>query len=58
MIRILIGMVLGGLIVAYYPTAGRDVRAVTNDLATELKKATEPTLLERLEEEVISDLRK
>ena len=57
MFRILIGMVLGGLIVAYTGT-GRDVRSVTNEMATELKKATEPTLLERLEEEVIDDLRK
>ena len=58
MIRLAIGMVIGGLIVAYFPTVGSEVRAVTNSTAREIQSATEPTLIERLEKDVIDELRK
>lgn len=58
MIRFAIGFIVGALVVAYYPTAGTEVRSITNKAAKEVQSATEPSLLEKLEKDVLSDLRK
>jgi len=38
--RIILGIVVGALIVAYYPTAGDRVREITNTAASEVESAT------------------
>jgi len=40
MIKLAIGFVVGALVVAYYPTAGYEVRKLTNTAAAEVERAT------------------
>jgi len=49
----IIGFVLGALVVAFYPDAGRELRAGANSLASTIESGTEPDWVEK-----IDDLRK
>ena len=40
MIKLAIGFVVGALVVAYYPTAGYEVRKLTNTAAASVERAT------------------
>lgn len=40
MIKLAIGFAVGALVVAYYPTAGTEVRKLTNTAAAEVESAT------------------
>ena len=40
MIKLAIGFAAGALVVAYYPTAGYEVRKLTNTAAAEVERAT------------------
>ena len=55
--KIIIGIIIGGLIVAYYPTLGHEVRRITNTAAKEVESATaEEAKWENLYKETIKSL--
>ena len=51
--QLIIGFILGALVVAFYPDAGRELRAGANSLASSIEEGTQPDWVER-----IDDLRK
>jgi len=55
MIRLFLGIIMGGLVMAFFPEAGREVRKATNSLAHEVETATsEEDTWQKLEEDTIS----
>ena len=57
MIKLAIGIVIGALVVAYYPKAGTEVRKLTNTAAAEVESATrDEAKLEQLYKETLKAL--
>lgn len=50
--KFVIGIVVGVLVISYFPDAGDKVREVTNMAASEVEAATAPTPMKKLEEMV------
>jgi len=48
--KFIIGIVIGIMIVSYYPVAGEKLRSVTNTVASEVESVTAPTPMKKLED--------
>lgn len=48
--KFLIGIMLGVLIISYFPDAGEAVRSATNSVASEVESATASSPLDKLED--------
>ena len=47
--KFVIGLIVGALVVAYYPNIGYELRSVTNNIAGKVEGATAPTPTEQIE---------
>jgi len=55
MIRLFLGIIMGGLVMAFFPEAGREVRKATNEVAVKVEQVTsEDETWQKLEEDTIS----